>query len=107
VFLCDCDSVYRSFFSQLVPKQYLMFQLIEMSMLARTKLRRKGTKVSFWWHISIVLSCLLIFIYANSLFLLGMLDGDVMEDIVDELGEDEIMEESGKLFFFLQYLDKQ
>jgi hypothetical protein len=30
-----------------------------------------------------------------------MLDGDAMEDIVDELGEDEIMEESGKLFFFL------
>jgi hypothetical protein len=26
---------------------------------------------------------------------------------VDELGEDEIMEESGKLFFFLWYLDKQ
>jgi hypothetical protein len=47
VFLCDCDSVYRSFFSQLVPKQYLMFQLMEMSMLARTKLRRKGTKVNF------------------------------------------------------------
>jgi hypothetical protein len=34
--------------------------------------------------------CLWIFIYANSLFLLGMPDGDVMEDIVDELGEDEI-----------------
>jgi hypothetical protein len=47
VFLCVCDSVYRSFFSQLVPKQYLMFRLMEMSMLARTKLRRKGTKVSF------------------------------------------------------------
>jgi hypothetical protein len=47
VFLCDCDFVYRSFFSQLVPKQYLIFQLMEMSMLARTKLRRKGTKVSF------------------------------------------------------------
>jgi hypothetical protein len=30
-----------------------------------------------------------------------MPDGDAMEDIVDELGEDEIMEESGKLFFFL------
>jgi hypothetical protein len=30
-----------------------------------------------------------------------MLDGDAMEDIVDELGEDEITEESGKLFFFL------
>jgi hypothetical protein len=55
VFLCVCDSVYRSFFSQLVPKQY----------------------------------------------------GDLMEDIVDELGEDEIMEESSKLFFFLRYLDKQ
>jgi hypothetical protein len=36
-----------------------------------------------------------------------MPDGDAMEDIVDELGEDEIMEESDKLFFFLQYLDKQ
>jgi hypothetical protein len=33
--------------SQLVPKQYLMFQLMEMSMLARTKLRRKGMKVIF------------------------------------------------------------
>jgi hypothetical protein len=30
-----------------------------------------------------------------------MLDGDAMEDIVDELGEDEITKESGKLFFFL------
>jgi hypothetical protein len=40
--------VYRLFFSLLVPKQYLMFQLMEMSMLARTKLWRKGTKVSFW-----------------------------------------------------------
>jgi hypothetical protein len=29
-----------------------------------------------------------------------MLDGDAMEDIVDELGEDEIMEESCKLFSF-------
>jgi hypothetical protein len=47
VFLCDCDSVYHSFFSQLVPKHYLMFQLMEMSMLARTKLRRKGMKVNF------------------------------------------------------------
>jgi hypothetical protein len=47
VFLCDCDSVYHSFFSQLVPKQYLMFQLMKMSVLARTKLRHKGTKVSF------------------------------------------------------------
>jgi hypothetical protein len=36
-----------------------------------------------------------------------MPDGDTMEDIVDELGEDEIMEEFGKLFFFLRYLDKQ
>jgi hypothetical protein len=36
-----------------------------------------------------------------------MLDGDVMEDIDDEFDEDEIMEESGKLFFFLRYLDKQ
>jgi hypothetical protein len=36
-----------------------------------------------------------------------MLDGDAMEDIVDELGEDKITEESSKLFFFLQYLDKQ
>jgi hypothetical protein len=26
VFLCDYDYVYHSFFSQLVPKQYLMFQ---------------------------------------------------------------------------------
>jgi hypothetical protein len=32
---------------------------------------------------------------------------DAMDDIVDELGEDEITEESGKLFFFLRYLDKQ
>jgi hypothetical protein len=47
VFLCVCDSIYRSFFSQLVPKQYLLFQLMEMSMLARNKLRRKGMKVSF------------------------------------------------------------
>jgi hypothetical protein len=36
-----------------------------------------------------------------------MPDGDAMEDIVDELSEDEITEESGKLFFFLHYLDKQ
>jgi hypothetical protein len=28
-----------------------------------------------------------------------MPDGDAMEDILDELGEDEITEESGKLFF--------
>jgi hypothetical protein len=36
-----------------------------------------------------------------------MPDGDAMEDIVDELGEDEITEESCKLFSFLWYLDKQ
>jgi hypothetical protein len=36
-----------------------------------------------------------------------MPDGDAMDDIVDELGEDEITEEHGKLFFFLWYLDKQ
>jgi hypothetical protein len=30
-----------------------------------------------------------------------------MEDIVDELGEDEITEESCKLFFFLRYLGKE
>jgi hypothetical protein len=84
-----------------------MFQLMEKSMLARTKLRRKGTKVSFRRHISMVLSCLWIFFYANSLFLLGMPDRGAMDDIVDELGEDEIMEEPDKLFFFLQYLDKQ
>jgi hypothetical protein len=36
-----------------------------------------------------------------------MPDGDAMEDIVDELGEDEITEESSKLLFFLWYLDKQ
>jgi hypothetical protein len=36
-----------------------------------------------------------------------MPDADAMEDIVDELGEDEIIEESGKMFFFLQYLNKQ
>jgi hypothetical protein len=47
------------------------------------------------------------FTYANSLILLGMLDGDAVEDIVDELGEDEIMKESGKLFFFLRYLGKE
>jgi hypothetical protein len=58
VFLCDCDYVYCSFFSQLFPKQYLMFQLMEMSMLPRTKLRHKGMKVSFWRHISIVFKCL-------------------------------------------------
>jgi hypothetical protein len=31
---------------------------------------------------------------------------DAMDDIVDELGEDEIMEESGKLYLFIRYLDK-
>jgi hypothetical protein len=36
-----------------------------------------------------------------------MLVGDAMDDIVDELSEDEIMEESGKLYLFLRYLDKQ
>jgi hypothetical protein len=35
--------------------------------------------------------CLWIFIYANSVFLLVMPDGDAMEDIIDEFGEDEIM----------------
>jgi hypothetical protein len=30
-----------------------------------------------------------------------------MDDIVDELSEDEIMEESSKLYLFLRYLDKQ
>jgi hypothetical protein len=63
-------------------------------MLARTKPRCKGMKVSFQRHIFVVFSCLWIFIYANSLFLLGMTDGDVMDDIVDELGEDKITEES-------------
>jgi hypothetical protein len=36
-----------------------------------------------------------------------MPDGDAMEDIVEELGEDEITEESSELFFFLWYLGKQ
>jgi hypothetical protein len=30
VFICECDSIYHSLFSQLVHKQYLMFQLMEM-----------------------------------------------------------------------------
>jgi hypothetical protein len=30
VFICECDFVYCSLFSQLVSKQYLMFQLLEM-----------------------------------------------------------------------------
>jgi hypothetical protein len=47
------------------------------------------------------------FIYGNLLYLLGMLVGDAMDDIVDELSEDEIMEEYGKLYLFLRYLDKQ
>jgi hypothetical protein len=36
-----------------------------------------------------------------------MPDADAMEDIVDELGEDEITEEFIKLFFFLQNLGKE
>jgi hypothetical protein len=32
--------------------------------------------------------------------------GDAMDDIVDELGEDEIMEESGMLYLFVPYSDK-
>jgi hypothetical protein len=36
-----------------------------------------------------------------------MLDGAAMEDIVDDLGEDEITEESDKLFFCLQYKGKE
>jgi hypothetical protein len=36
-----------------------------------------------------------------------MLDGDAMDDIIDELGEDEITEESDKLYLFLRYLEKQ
>jgi hypothetical protein len=48
-------------------------------------------KVSFRQHISIIFSCLWICIYANSIFLLGMPDGDAME---------------GKLFYFLRYLVK-
>jgi hypothetical protein len=75
-------------------------------MLGRTKLRWKGMKVSFQRHISVVFLCLWICIYANSIFLLGMPDRDAMEDIVDELGEYEIMEESDKLFYFLLYLVK-
>jgi hypothetical protein len=58
VFICQCDSVYRSLFSQLVPKQYLLLQLMEMLMLAMTKLRRKGTEVSFRRHMSVVILCL-------------------------------------------------
>jgi hypothetical protein len=93
-------SLYHLFFSQLVHKHYLMFQLIEMSMLAMNKLRCKEMKVSFQRHVSVIFSCLWNIIYANSLFLLGMPDGDAMEDIVDELGEDEITEESCNLFSF-------
>jgi hypothetical protein len=36
-----------------------------------------------------------------------MPDGDAIEDIVVELSEDKIMEESYKLFFFLRYLGKE
>jgi hypothetical protein len=35
-----------------------------------------------------------------------MLVGDAMDGIVDELAEDEITEESGKLYLFVRYLDK-
>jgi hypothetical protein len=52
------DSLYRFFFSQLVHKYYLMFQLMDMSMLAMNKQRCKGTKVSFQRHISVIFSCL-------------------------------------------------
>jgi hypothetical protein len=47
------------------------------------------------------------FCLCQFIILLGMPDGDATEYIVDELGEDEITEESDKLFFFLWYLDKQ
>jgi hypothetical protein len=47
------------------------------------------------------------FCLCQFIIFIRMPDGDAMNDIVDELGEDEITEESGKLFFFLQYLDKQ
>jgi hypothetical protein len=30
-----------------------------------------------------------------------------MDDIVGKLGKDEITEESGKLYLFIRYLDKQ
>jgi hypothetical protein len=33
--------------------------------------------------------------------------GDAIVDIVDKLGEDEIMEEPDKLYLFVRYLDKQ
>jgi hypothetical protein len=36
-----------------------------------------------------------------------MPDGDAMDDIDDEEGEDKITEESGKLYLFVQYLMKQ
>jgi hypothetical protein len=36
-----------------------------------------------------------------------MLVGDAMDDIVDELGEDEITEEPSKLYLFIWCLDKQ
>jgi hypothetical protein len=40
------------------------------------------------------------FMYANWSFLLGIPVGDAMEDIVDNMGEDEITEEYDKLFSF-------
>jgi hypothetical protein len=40
------DYLYHLLFSQLVRKHYLMFQLMEMSMLVMNKLRCKGMKVS-------------------------------------------------------------
>jgi hypothetical protein len=100
VFPCVFYSLYPLFFFQLVRKHYLMFQLREMTMFAMNKLRCKGMKVSFRLHISMIFSCLWNIIYANSLFPLGMPDGDAMEDIVDELGEDKVTEESCKLFSF-------
>jgi hypothetical protein len=36
-----------------------------------------------------------------------MPDGDIIDDIIDDQGEDEITEESDKLYFFVRYLDKQ
>jgi hypothetical protein len=47
------------------------------------------------------------FCLCQFIIFIRMPDGDAMNDIVDELGEDEITEESGKLFLFLEYLDKQ
>jgi hypothetical protein len=56
---------------------------------------------------SVVLSCLCIFISDNSLYLFEMPFGDAIVDIVDKLGEDEIMEEPNKLYLLVRYLDKQ